>query len=59
MFDNERHLVCWNRQFGEILNLPPNIVRVGVTLRELLEFNAEHGAFGEGERCGAGRRPHS
>ena len=32
VFDNERHLVCWNRQFGEILNLPPNIVRVGVTL---------------------------
>ncbi|HVG50407.1 MAG TPA: PAS-domain containing protein, partial [Xanthobacteraceae bacterium] len=49
VFDNERHLVCWNRQFGEILNLPPNIVRVGVTLRELLEFNAEQGAFGEGE----------
>jgi Na+/proline symporter/signal transduction histidine kinase len=49
VFDNERHLVCWNRQFGEILNLPPNIVRVGVTLRELLEFNAKHGAFGEGE----------
>jgi Na+/proline symporter/signal transduction histidine kinase len=49
VFDNERHLVCWNRQFGEILDLPPNVVRVGVTLRELLQFNAEHGAFGEGD----------
>ncbi len=49
VFDDERHLVCWNRQFGEILNLPPNVVRIGVTLRELLQFNAEHGAFGDGD----------
>ncbi|MGZ5852841.1 MAG: PAS domain-containing hybrid sensor histidine kinase/response regulator [Xanthobacteraceae bacterium] len=49
VFDGERHLVCWNRHFGEILDLPPNIVRVGVTLRELLQYNAERGAFGEGD----------
>jgi Na+/proline symporter/signal transduction histidine kinase/CheY-like chemotaxis protein len=49
VFDSERHLVCWNRQFGEILDLPPSIVRVGVTLRELLYYNAARGAFGEGD----------
>ena len=49
VFDNELHLICWNRQFGEILDLPPSVVRVGATLAEMLRFNAEHGAFGEGE----------
>ena len=48
VFDNEMHLICWNRQFGEILDLPPNVVRVGTTLEEMLRYNAEHGAFGEG-----------
>ena len=36
VFDNEMHLICWNRQFGEILDLPPNVVRVGATLEEML-----------------------
>jgi signal transduction histidine kinase len=49
VFDNELHLICWNRQFGEILDLPPSIVRVGATLAEMLRFNAEHGAFGKGD----------
>jgi Na+/proline symporter/signal transduction histidine kinase len=48
VFDSEMHLICWNRQFGEILDLPPNVVRVGTTLEEILRYNAEHGAFGEG-----------
>ena len=49
VFDNEMHLICWNRQFGEILDLPPNVVRVGATLEEMLRFNAEYGAFGQGD----------
>ena len=36
VFDGELHLMSWNRQFGEILDLPPDLVRVGVTLEELL-----------------------
>ncbi|HVG50852.1 MAG TPA: NahK/ErcS family hybrid sensor histidine kinase/response regulator [Xanthobacteraceae bacterium] len=47
VFDNEHHLVCWNRQFGELLDLPPNVVRVGVTLRELLQYSAERGDNGD------------
>jgi Na+/proline symporter/signal transduction histidine kinase len=49
VFDRDMHLVCWNRQFGEILDLPPHIVRVDVTLSEILEYCAEHGAFGAGD----------
>ncbi|HWM49535.1 MAG TPA: PAS domain-containing hybrid sensor histidine kinase/response regulator [Xanthobacteraceae bacterium] len=49
VFDSELHLVCWNRQFGEILDLPPSAVHVGVQLADIVRFNAEHGAFGHGE----------
>ena len=32
VFDKELQLICWNRQFGEILDLPPSLIRVGVGL---------------------------
>ena len=44
VFDKNLHLVCWNRQFGEILALPPQLTRVGTPLDHLLRFHAEHGA---------------
>jgi len=48
VFDKAMHLVCWNRQFGEVLGLPHELVRIGIGLDELLRFNAEKGAFGPG-----------
>ncbi len=42
VFDKELHLVCWNRQFGEILALPPQLTRVGTGLDHILRFHAEH-----------------
>ena len=33
VYDKDLRLVCWNRQFGEILDLPPELTRVGVTPR--------------------------
>ncbi|MEW6257150.1 MAG: NahK/ErcS family hybrid sensor histidine kinase/response regulator [Pseudomonadota bacterium] len=36
VFDRELHLVCWNRQFGEMLDLPPECYAVGVPLEEVL-----------------------
>jgi Na+/proline symporter/CheY-like chemotaxis protein len=44
VFDKELHLVCWNRQFGEILALPPQLTRVGTSLNHILRFNAERSA---------------
>ncbi len=41
VFDKELHLVCWNRQFGEILALPPQLTRVGTGLDEILRLSAE------------------
>ncbi|MEZ5764988.1 MAG: PAS domain-containing hybrid sensor histidine kinase/response regulator [Xanthobacteraceae bacterium] len=37
VFNREHQLICSNRQFGEILDLPPRIMQVGVTLGEILE----------------------
>jgi len=48
VFDKDTRLICWNRQFGELLQLPHEIVRIGIDLAEILRFNAERGAFGPG-----------
>ncbi len=44
VFDKDLHLVCWNRQFGEILALPPSLTRLGTGLADILRFNAGHAA---------------
>ncbi len=49
VFDKDGHLICWNRQFGEILDLPDQLMRVGIDLAEILGFNAARGAFGPGD----------
>jgi Na+/proline symporter/signal transduction histidine kinase len=48
VYDKDMRLVCWNRQFGEILDLPPELTRTGVTLEEIVRHNAEQGALGPG-----------
>ena len=46
VFDKDLHLVCWNRQFGGILALPPPLTRVGTGLDHILRFHAERNAAG-------------
>ena len=41
VFDKDLQLICWNRQFGEILNLPPSLIRVGIGLADILRFNGK------------------
>ena len=43
VFDKDLQLICWNRQFGEILDLPPSLVRAGVGLADILQFNGHRG----------------
>ncbi len=38
VFNPDLQLICSNRQFGEILALPPKIIQIGIPLREILEF---------------------
>jgi Na+/proline symporter/signal transduction histidine kinase len=48
VFDADLCLTCWNRQFRDILDLPPEFGRVGVPLPDILRFAAERGDLGEG-----------
>ena len=43
VFDKDLQLICWNRQFGEILDLPPSLIRVGIGLADILHFNVRRG----------------
>jgi Na+/proline symporter/signal transduction histidine kinase/CheY-like chemotaxis protein len=43
VFDKDLALVCWNRQFGEIFDLPHALTRVGVALDEILRHIAGRG----------------
>jgi Na+/proline symporter/signal transduction histidine kinase/CheY-like chemotaxis protein len=49
VFDRDLRLVCWNRRFRELLDLPPTFGRVGVTLGEIIRFNAARGEYGAGD----------
>ena len=43
VFDKELALVCWNRQFGELFDLPHGLTRVGTPLDEILRHIAQNG----------------
>ncbi|MGF6310442.1 Na+/proline symporter/signal transduction histidine kinase [Bradyrhizobium sp. i1.8.4] len=38
VFDADLQLICSNRQFSELLGLPPHLVQLGIPLPEILEF---------------------
>ncbi len=38
VFDPDLQLICSNRQFAELLALPPHLVQIGIPLHEILEF---------------------
>ncbi|HTZ03051.1 MAG TPA: PAS domain-containing hybrid sensor histidine kinase/response regulator [Xanthobacteraceae bacterium] len=43
VFDKDLALVCWNRQFGEIFDLPHELTRIGIPLDDILRHLAELG----------------
>lgn len=49
VFDKEMRLICWNRQFRDLLDLPSDIGRVGTPLERILRVCAERGDFGPGD----------
>ncbi|MEA2834731.1 MAG: hypothetical protein QOG66_2933 [Methylobacteriaceae bacterium] len=48
VFDKDLRLICWNREFRELINFPNDLIRVGATAQEVLRFNAERGLYGPG-----------
>ncbi len=47
VFDKQFSLLCWNRQFREILTLPPELTRVGTSLDQIVHYNAGRSAGAE------------
>ena len=45
VFDGNLSLICWNRQFRALLDLPPEFGRVGVPLHEVLRFMLVYSAL--------------
>ncbi|HVL71187.1 MAG TPA: hybrid sensor histidine kinase/response regulator [Beijerinckiaceae bacterium] len=48
VFDRDLRLLAWNRAFIDLYGLPPELVRIGVGLDEIVRFNAERGSYGPG-----------
>ena len=49
VFDADLQLICSNRQFAEILGLPPHVVQIGIPLKEILDFMGAISPAGFGE----------
>jgi len=49
VFDKDLRLVCWNRRFRDLLDLPSEFASFGVTLQQIVRFNAERGEYGAGD----------
>ncbi len=47
--DAEMNLVAWNSRYLEVFNYPPGLVRVGVSVADLIRHNALRGDFGPGD----------
>src|SRR5208337_3876980 len=49
VFDSNLALTAWNREFADLFDLPPALLRHGVGLDEIVRFNAARGAYGPGD----------
>ncbi len=45
MFDSSERVIVFNQRYLEIAGLPEGFMQPGRTLREILEFRAQHGSF--------------
>jgi Na+/proline symporter/signal transduction histidine kinase len=48
VFDRDMRLICWNRQFGELLELPADFCQASVPMVEIVRYSAMRGDFGAG-----------
>jgi len=46
VIDENLDLALWNKRFVDVLGLPPELMRPGLSLSDVIRFNAEHGEYG-------------
>lgn len=49
IFDKELRLRVWNRRFVELLDFPPELIRVGLPFEAVIAYNAQRGEYGPGD----------
>ncbi len=49
VIDANQRLVAWNRRYIEIFDLPPELLRVGEPIENIVRFNASRGLLGGGD----------
>ena len=52
VLDRELNLLAWNQRYVELFNYPRGFVQVGMSIHQLLEFNAKRGLFGHNTDTG-------
>ena len=50
MLDSDLNYTLFNDRYVELLDNPPGLVAVGKPFRDIVQFSAEHGYYGEGDR---------
>ena len=48
VLDREQRLVCWNREFRDLFDLPADVLKVGAPLDTIIRSNAFRGLYGPG-----------
>jgi Na+/proline symporter/CheY-like chemotaxis protein len=48
VLDRDLRLLTWNQAFIDLYGFPPELIRIGVGMEEIIRVNAERGAYGPG-----------
>ena len=48
VFDSNQNLLCWNRAFQTLFDLPDHMIHVGTTLESIIKFNISRNFYGPG-----------
>lgn len=51
VFDKDFRLICWNRQYRALFDLPDNLGQVGVSLRQILDHLVQRGDIPRGSEA--------
>jgi len=46
--NGDLNMVAWNRRYEEMFNYPPDMLKIGTPVADLVRFNAERGLLGPG-----------
>jgi PAS domain S-box-containing protein len=46
VFDRTHTLIAFNPQYAQILDLPPDFLRIGMDRRDIIRYRAQHGDYG-------------